>query len=157
MNGFGKTQFQQTIGRQMSSTPSSKPAKRPLTLNLVIAIVGLEALVVAGLALITISQIVLGQSRSISTALALGAVIAGAAALVILIVIGLIRGKRWARSAALFWQLVQLSIALGSFTGETPNALIGWALIVPSALVLILLFQKSVISATMAEMDKDQD
>jgi len=139
----------------MASPQYIDPFKRPLALKIVIAFLVLEGLVVAGFALVTLSQILLGQSRSVSTVLALFAIVAAAAAVVFLIALSLGRGKRWARSAAVFWQLVQLSIALGSFSGEAPNAFIGWALILPSAIVLILLFRKEVVAATMREVDRD--
>jgi hypothetical protein len=155
MTGFGKTQFLRQRSKSMASDRDRDSFKRPLALNIALVFLALEGLVVAGFALTTLSQIFMGQSRSISTAMALFAIVAAAAAAVFFIAIALSRGKRWARSAAVFWQLVQLSVAAGSFTGETPNAAIGWALIVPSAVVMILLFRNEVIDATMREVDKD--
>jgi hypothetical protein len=63
--------------------------------------------------------------------------------------ISLLKGRRWARSAGVFWQLVQLAIASGSFSGQFGSQAIGWSLIVPSVLVLALLFSKKVVAATM--------
>lgn len=59
---------------------------------------------------------------------------------------GLLQNKRWSRSSALFWQTCQLAVAAGSFTGPTPNSGYGIALIVPSVIVIVLLFNKVVIA-----------
>jgi hypothetical protein len=64
-------------------------------------------------------------------------------------------GRRWARSGAIFWQLVQLAIAWGSFTGQFANAAIGIGLIVPSVAVIALLFTKPVFNATQGEIPAD--
>jgi len=142
--------------KQANKAPE-RASGRPLALKIVISLLAIEGLVVGCFALVTLSQIIMGQSRSVSTALALFGLIAAASAAIFAIARSLMAGKRWARSAALFWQLVQLSIAAGSFTGETPNVVIGWALILVSASVLILLFRKEVIAATMQQVDKDEN
>jgi hypothetical protein len=64
-------------------------------------------------------------------------------------------GRRWARNAAIFWQLVQLTVAWGSFTGEFANAAIGVGLILPSVAVIALLFTKPVFDATQGEIPGD--
>jgi hypothetical protein len=91
------------------------------------------------------------------TALALFGMVAGATAWVLFVAFSLTRGKRWARSAALFWQLVQLAIATGSFTGQFGSLWIGWSIAAPSAAVLMLLFSKKVVAATMAGLDPEED
>ena len=135
----------------MDSTKSNKPK----ALLAIIGIVGLEAAVVLGLAGLLLFEIISGASRSLSTAFALFAMVAAAGAFVAFIAVSLNRGKRWARSAALFWQLVQLSVASASFSGEFANWMIGTALIVPSVSVLALIFRKSVVAATMEQVDRD--
>lgn len=96
-----------------------------------------------------------GQTKSWVTSVALFALVAAATVWLFFIAVGLWRGKRWARSAALFWQLIQLSVASASFSGQFGSAVIGWSLIVPSVLVLVLVFTKSVVKATMAQMDRE--
>lgn len=134
-------------------THKNKP--RPKALNAIIAVISLEAIVVLGLAALLLVEILAGASRSLTTALALFAMVAAAGAFVAFIAVSLARGKRWARSAALFWQLVQLSVATGSFTGQFGNWIIGTALIVPSMVVAILIFRKEVVAATMEQVDRD--
>ncbi|MEY4985852.1 MAG: hypothetical protein RLZZ359_738 [Actinomycetota bacterium] len=130
-------------------------SKKPKALLAIIGIVGLEGLVVLGLAGVLLVEILAGASRSLTTALALFAMVAAAGAFVAFIAVSLYRGKRWARSAALFWQLVQLAVASASFSGEFANWMIGTALIVPSVSVLALIFRKSVVAATMEQVDRD--
>lgn len=132
-----------------------KKLSRPKALTAIISVIAFEAFVVLGLAAILLFEILAGASRSFNTAIALFAMVAGAGAFVAFIAVSLFRGKRWARSAALFWQLVQLSVATGSFTGQFGNWLIGTALIVPSMVVAILIFRKDVVAATMEQVDRD--
>jgi hypothetical protein len=55
------------------------------------------------------------------------------------------KGKRWARSAGVFWQLIQLAIALGTFEA---SLLGGFAIALPSLAVLLTLFSSEVVKAT---------
>jgi len=57
----------------------------------------------------------------------------------------ILRGKRWARSAGIFWQLIQLAIALGTFEA---SLLYGYAIAIPSLAVLFTLFTTAVVKAT---------
>jgi hypothetical protein len=84
---------------------------------------------------------------------ALFALVAAAAIWVIFVALNLFRGKRWSRSAGVFWQLIQLAVAAGSFSGQFGSQAIGWSLIIPSVLVLTLLFSKKVVAATMGPVD----
>lgn len=113
----------------------------------VTVLIAIEALALIGCTLWLLVEIILGQSRSIEAAGMLVALVAVAAIWVGLIALRIREGVRWARSSAVFWQTCQLAIAWGSFTGSNANAAIGIALIVPSVLVLALLFSKPVIKA----------
>jgi len=55
------------------------------------------------------------------------------------------KGKRWARSAGVFWQLIQVAIALGTFEA---SLLGGFAIALPSLAVLFTLFSSEVVKAT---------
>ena len=133
---------------------ASKPAL-PKALKVIIGVILAEGLLVVSLAAILLADILLGNSRSVPTELALFGMVAAAGAFVIFVGWSLSKSKRWARSAALFWQLIQLAIATGSFTGQFGNWFIGLGLITPSLLVAVLIFRKDVVEATMAEVDKD--
>ena len=136
---------------------SNQAEKRPLGLKIIIGIVSIEGLVLAYLAAQLLVGIMLGESRSLPTTLSLFAIVALTAAAVLFFAYGLFQGKRWARSAALFWQLIQLAIASGSFTGQFGSNAIGWGLIIPSVIVLVLLFTKPVVAATLRGLDPEKD
>lgn len=129
--------------------------KRPIGLWVVILVVFAEGLFVAYLAWLLGLEILEGETRSFSTMVALFALVAGSAAMVIFIAISLWRGKRWARSGAFFWQLIQLAVATGSFGGQFGSQAIGWGLIIPSAIVIVALFNKDVVAATMKSVDPE--
>jgi hypothetical protein len=59
--------------------------------------------------------------------------------------IAITKGKRWARSAGVFWQLIQLAIALGTFEASLVG---GFAIALPSLAVLFTLFSSEVVKAT---------
>jgi len=59
--------------------------------------------------------------------------------------IAITKGKRWARSAGVFWQLIQIAIALGTFEA---SLLGGFAIALPSLAVLFTLFSSEVVKAT---------
>ena len=127
--------------------------KRPTGLLVAALLVALEGLFVGVLAARLGVALVSGDTKSLVTSVALFALVAAASAWVIFVAFNLFKGKRWARSGGVFWQLVQLAVATGSFSGQFGSQAIGWALITPSVLVLALLFSKKVVAATMGTID----
>lgn len=89
---------------------------------------------------------------------ATAASLASAAAILVLVLItalwvsaiarGALRRRSWIRGAAFTWQLVQIAVAIGFFQGLYARADLGWALLVPSLAVIVLLFTPQVIAAT---------
>ena len=130
--------------------------KRPIGLILAAGLIALEGLFVGALAAQLGLSVVTGNTRSLVSSVALFALVAGAAIWVIFIAINLWRGRRWARSAGFFWQLVQLAIATGSFGGQFGSQAIGWALVMPSLAVMIALLSKKVVAATMDSADTSE-
>lgn len=109
-------------------------------------VVAIEALVLIAATGWLVFEIVAGQSRSIEAAGMLAGLVALTAAWISMSAVRLREGLRWARSSAVFWQTCQLAIAWASFSGPGANAAIGISLIVPSVLVLALLFSKPVLN-----------
>ena len=66
---------------------------------------------------------------------------------------GILQGKRWARSAAFFWQLLQGVVGAGAIAEAGSNRNIGIFLAILSAVVAILLFNKKFIADTNREND----
>ena len=73
------------------------------------------------------------------------------------IALNVLRHRSWIRGAAVTWQLVQIAVAFGAFQGMYARPDIGWALLVPSIVVIVLLFVPSVMAATGAERDQHRD
>jgi hypothetical protein len=130
---------------------------RPIGLIFSALMVALEGIFVGALAARLGLALLSGDTRSLVTSIALFALVAAAAIWIIFVALNLFRGKRWARSAGVFWQLVQLAVASGSFSGQFGSQAIGWALILPSVLILALLFSKKVVAATMGQIDNRED
>ena len=130
-------------------------ASKPIGLKAVLSIIGLEQIVVLYLLSSYLIATLAGQVKSLPTMLALAALGLIVAIWLAYVFKALYEGRRWARSGAIFWQLVQLTIAWGSFTGQFANAAIGIGLIIPSVAVIALLFTKPVFDATQGEMPND--
>jgi hypothetical protein len=135
---------------------SKEQQKRPIGLILAAGLIALEGVFVGALAAQLGLSVVTGNTRSLVSSVALFALVAAAAIWVIFIAVNLWRGRRWARSAGFFWQLVQLAIATGSFGGQFGSQAIGWALVMPSLAVMIALLSKKVVAATMDSADTSE-
>jgi hypothetical protein len=86
-----------------------------------------------------------GNTISLATTLALAAFTLGAALWLSTAARAIVKGKRWARTAGIFWQLMQITIAFGTYDFSVIAAL---AIALPSGAVLITLFTKDVVAAT---------
>jgi hypothetical protein len=134
----------------------SKPQQiRPIPLVIASLTVLLEGALLGFLGSQLLLALLAGETTSLTTSLALLALVLAAAAWLIFVSIKLLAGRRWARSAAVFWQLVQLAVASASFSGQFGSQAIGWLLIIPSVTVMGLLFTKKVIAASSATADTD--
>ena len=54
------------------------------------------------------------------------------------------RRAPWSRAAAIVWQILQVSIAVGAFQGLFARPDVGWALLVPAITVIGLLLWRPV-------------
>jgi uncharacterized membrane protein YhaH (DUF805 family) len=129
--------------------------KRPLGLKAVLGILGVELCVLIAIVVTYVVATLAGEVKNLPTMVALAALGLILVVWLALTVKALRDGRRWARNAAIFWQLVQLTVAWGSFTGEFANPAIGVGLILPSLAVIVLLFEKSVFAATQGEIPGD--
>lgn len=93
--------------------------------------------------------------KSIPTLVALFAIFIGATLLLFFVARQLTFKKRWARSAAFFWQLIQLAVAWNSFTGQWANYYIGGYLVITSLATSYFLFTKPVVEATQEKIDRE--
>lgn len=133
----------------------AESAARPLGLKAILAIISIEFLLLIAIVVTYVVATLAGEVKSLPTMLALAALGLVLAVWLAFVVKALAAGRRWARNGAIFWQLVQLTVAWGSFTGEFANPAIGIGLILPSLTVIVLLFEKSVFAATQGEIPND--
>jgi hypothetical protein len=114
--------------------------KKPVQLKVLVAITGLETAAVATALALGVIALVLTQEKNLGMGIALDVLIAAFVVWGVFITKGLWQLKSWAKSSSIFWQTAQLAIAFESFQGANANPAIAWALIVPSVIVLALLF-----------------
>ena len=88
--------------------------------------------------------IITGQARLLPTLAALAGFTALAAVWFISLGVGLITQKATTRTPAMFAQMIPLSIAVGSTSGENASALVALGLAIPGVFVISLLFSKPV-------------
>jgi hypothetical protein len=102
----------------------------PLARALVAAGLALETLVLAGYALVVVVVALRGQAADRLGAVVLGATVLVLAAGLAAVTAGVAQGRRWARSPAVVWQLLQIAVAVPGFSAQPWAAGAGVALAV---------------------------
>ena len=130
-------------------------SKAPKMVQIVLVLLLLEALALAAVFLALLLELFSGQFQSIFAEVFL-VVISGAAVLWVLhFSRGILNKKRWARSAAFFWQLLQAVVGAGAMAETGSSQLIGALLVLVSGITLVLLFNKNVVADTNEATDGD--
>jgi hypothetical protein len=119
--------------------------RRPPLVWVLAALLTLEFLLVAALAVLAIVSVAQGGSGGLASGIALAAIIVLAAIWLAAMVVGLLRGQSWVRAAGIVWQVIQIAVGVG-ILGSQPA--IGIPLLVAAVLAFILLFTPSVVAAT---------
>jgi hypothetical protein len=107
-----------------------------------IAITGLLFLEAAALVAVVAGLVVdllALQPSSYATAIALIVLVVIGAIWVGAVAVASIRRAPWSRAAAIVWQVLQASIAVGAFQGLFARPDVGWLLLVPAVTVIGLL------------------
>ena len=145
INGFIRSGI--VLGENTSTDGAARGTRHPLIWALA-AIVFAEFLLLVGATGFLVIELFVATPSSFPTAIALTVVVAIAAVWLAVITVNILRCEHWVRSAALVWQVLQIAVAIGSFQGLFARQDIGWALLIPAVVVLILLFTPPVIRAT---------
>jgi hypothetical protein len=113
---------------------------------ILVAIVSLQALALTAVSVLLLWATVTEQSDNLASAIALDLIVAVFAAAMILVAIGVVKGKPAARSGAFVWQVLQMALGLASNdSGVFGRPDIASALAVPAiAAIVLILFNKSV-------------
>ena len=104
--------------------------------------VALEGLLLAGYAVVVVIESIRGEAKDRIGALVLALVTLVLAAGLGAVANGVLTGRRWARSPALVWQLLQVLVALSGTVDPRPLAV---GLIVLAVAVAVGLFRDDVI------------
>jgi hypothetical protein len=122
----------------MPHAASTSPGVRA-ALVAVTAILFLEALGLIAVVVWLVVDLVALQPSSYATAIALIVLVVIGAVWVSAVAVGSLRRAPWTRAAAIVWQILQLSIAVGAFQGLFARPDVGWLLLVPAITVIGLL------------------
>jgi len=120
--------------------------RRPTLLLLVCALVTLEAAAFLGLGVAWTTDVVRGTATMPGASLFLAAFGIGIALLLLLAARGLWRGRRWARSPVIMWQILLVVLALGWLTSGA--SVWGVVVLVVATLVGVGLLLPSVVAVT---------
>jgi len=123
---------------------------RPVALWLLIVLLTAEFLLLAAVSAFLLVELVTVRPASYPSAVALLVLSLVATAWLGAVVLGTVRGRAWIRGAAVTWQVLQGAIGVGSLRGQFAEPAIGWALLVPAVLVVVLLLTPRVVAATSA-------
>jgi hypothetical protein len=134
--------------------PADSETRLALIRTIGAVILAIESLAVLGFGAWMLLDLFSGQAKSLPAALTLIALYLAAGAWVGYLAFGVRKGARWARSGAIFWQTCQLFLASQSFTGRGASPVIGIALILPSVLVLALMFSKPVLADSKRQLEE---
>ena len=125
----------------------SRSSKHPL-------LVTLAVLVFAECALLAVTSIYLVVELLIATPSSLPSAIALTVLTVIATIwlgftgLHVLRGSPWVRGSTVVWQVLQIAVAIGCFQGVFAVPTVGWALLTPAVIALLLLFTPPVLAAT---------
>jgi hypothetical protein len=126
----------------------NQPTGRAVPLLLLAVILAAEALLATGVTVWLIVELITATPDSFASAVVILLLAAGLACALWAMTIGLLRRQTWVRGAALTWQLLQIAVAIGCFQGVFAVPSLGWALLVPAVVAILLLMSPPVVAAT---------
>lgn len=127
---------------------ASRVGRWPRALVVVAVLLTGEALLIWATLVWLVFELITAIPTSLASAVAILVLVLIAALWVSATAFNTLRRRSWIRGAALTWQLVQIAIAIGCFQGLYARAEVGWALLLPSFVVISLLFTPPVVAAT---------
>ena len=122
-----------------SDRPATPETGVRAALVVVSVLLFLEAAAMIALVIWLVIDLFSLEPSSYATAIALLVLVAIGAIWVVTVAVGSLRQAPWSRAAAIVWQILQVSIAVGAFQGLFARPDVGWALLVPAITVIGLL------------------
>ena len=130
-------------------------SKAPALVQIVLILLLIEALALAAVFVTLLFELFSGEFQSIYAELFLLVLAAASTIWVLHFSRGLLNKKRWARSAAFFWQLLQAVVGAGAIAETGTSRILGALLVLISGITVVLLFNSKVVEATNEETDGD--
>ena len=130
-------------------------SKAPALVQIVLILLLIEALALAAVFFTILFELFSGEFQSIYAELFLLILAAASTIWVLHFSRGLLNKKRWARSAAFFWQLLQAVVGAGAIAETGTSRILGALLVLISGITVVLLFNSKVVEATNEETDGD--
>ena len=130
-------------------------SKAPALVQIVLILLLIEALALAAVFFTLLFELFSGEFQSIYAELFLLVLAAASTIWVLHFSRGLLNKKRWARSAAFFWQLLQAVVGAGAIAETGTSRILGALLVLISGITVVLLFNSKVVEATNEEIDGD--
>ena len=125
---------------------SGRAPSHPLLVLLAVLLLAECALLVAATVYLVVELLTV-VPESYPSAIFLTVLTAAAAAWLGATAVGALRRRPWARGAAVVWQVLQGGVAIACFQGMFAQPAIGWLLLVPALVALVLLFTPPVVAA----------
>lgn len=113
--------------------------RTPLTARSAAILLALEGLAILALVVWQVRALIIGDTGSIESAIALVVLTAVGAVAVLAFAVATWRGQSWGRSGGIVTQLLILAVALGAVTGAYAEPTTGLLLAVPAIITLVLL------------------
>ncbi len=122
-------------------------ARHPFVVALAVLTFAQCALLVVAIGYLVI-ELIVATPDSYASAVALTVLTAIAAVWLAVIGVNVLRGNPWVRGATVVVQILQIAVAIGCFQGAFARPDLGWLLLIPAIVALILLFSPPVLAAT---------
>lgn len=132
----------------------SVPARNSALIAVLRVLLFAEAALVIGVAVWFLIELLTAEPASITSAIAIFVIVVIASIFVTAIAVGALRDRPWIRGASVTWQIVQIAVAVGCFQGLYARPDIGWALLLPSLAVIVLLLVPGVRVAFTHELER---
>jgi hypothetical protein len=132
------------IGDQAAVSPTARP---PLLIVLAVLLFA-EGVLMCGVAVWLVFELLTTKATSVYGGIAIIVLAALAAVWVLATAVATLRERSWIRGAVITWQVVQIAVAVGCFQGLYADPVLGWALLVPSVVVILLVISPQVTAVT---------
>jgi hypothetical protein len=132
----------------MAGGSAPREAGHPPLLIALAVLLFAEAALLGAVVIWLVVELVAARPTSYLSAVAILVLVALSAAWVLATAIGTLRGRSWIRGSAVTWQVMQIAIAAGCFQGLYARPDLGWALLVPSIIGILLAISPQVVAAT---------